>query len=82
MIEFFCYIEHEVKQQDRPFSDLIKQLDPQDRDFLSNRMYRDFVCIEDAAESNDIVSKLLEKTIFMQVSDDANLTEHMLRNKQ
>ena len=45
-------------------------------------MYRDFVCIEDAAESNDIVSKLLEKTIFMQVSDDANLTEHMLRNKQ
>jgi len=53
-------------------------MDPYHRDLLSKRMYRDFF----DSEQNDIPAKLLEKTIFMQVSDDAQLSEHMLRKKQ
>ena len=56
----------------------MRQLGDQDRDQLSKRVYRDFVVYE----SNELASKLLEKTIFMQVTDDAKLSEQMLRMKQ
>ena len=47
--------------QNRQFPDLVRLMTPDEQDILSKRMYKDFVIFE----SKDILSKLLEKTIFM-----------------
>ena len=51
---------------------------PDEQDMLSKRMYKDFVVFE----SKDILSKLLERTVFMQVTEDAQQSAQMLRDKQ
>lgn len=72
------HIEDEVESQKRKFSELMKQMGKDDQIFLSKSKYRDFVM----NETNDLASKLLEKTIFMHGTEDAKLSEQMLRQKQ
>jgi len=56
----------------------MQQLAPPDLEQLSKLFFHDFV----AHEPRDLLGKLLEKTIFLQVTEDAKLCEQMLRMKQ
>lgn len=78
MIIFLEFIEQEVVGQKRDFRHLMVALGPQIQDRLSKEQYRDFVVYE----SNDIVRNLLEKTIRMDQTEDAKLSEQTLRGKQ
>ena len=49
----------------------MRQMGKTDQYLLSKQEYRDFVM----SETNDLASKLLEKTIFMHSTEDAKLTE-------
>lgn len=55
----------------------MKQMGSDDQILLSKSKYRDFVM----NETNDLASKLLEKTIFMHGTEDAKLSEQVLRQK-
>ena len=73
IIEFLTYIENEViSQQRRRFSDYMGQLGPNLQEIISKLKYLDFV---NAGTQNDILLKMLETTITMQASEDANLTQ-------
>ena len=80
IIEFLTYIENEViSQQRRRFSDYMGQLGPNLQEIISKLKYLDFV---NAGTQNDILLKMLETTITMQASEDANLTQQTIHFKQ
>ena len=74
VIEFLNYIETEIDNQKRRFVELIRSLGPELQDVLSKQEFSDFV----EKDSNNVVRILLEKTIAMQATEDAKLTEGIL----
>jgi hypothetical protein len=78
VISFLEHIEKEVDNQKRNFSHLMRQLGPELQNRLSKEEFRDFVVYE----SNEMVRKMLEKTIQMEATEDAKLSEQTLRMKQ
>lgn len=78
IIEFLYFIEQEMETARRKFQDLMAELGPEMKDRLSKHKFSDFAL----CDSSPLIHAILQKAIYLQLTEDGQLSQQTLHQKQ